>query len=177
MKSAPIASAFFQRFPNFTFSLHITHGFGVRPARYSLVKIIDDQLLELVRLIHDVMRNLQRMRHRARIGDGCGSAALVLRAREAILRPDLHRHADDLVPLLLQEKPPRRSSPRPRSSRARPRGRRVGEAEMVAAVFKERTISKARARVKLQVAVAGPAFKRRCNPAGATRRRAACRWD
>ena len=29
---------FFQRLPNLSFSLHITHGFGVRPAWYSLEK-------------------------------------------------------------------------------------------------------------------------------------------
>ena len=37
----------------------------------------------------------------AGIGDGRGAAAFVLRAGDAVLRPDLHRHADDVVALLV----------------------------------------------------------------------------
>src|SRR5438876_230077 len=43
------------------------------------------------------MRDRARIRHRLR------AAALVLRARDAILRPDFHRHADDVVTLLAQQ--------------------------------------------------------------------------
>ena len=66
-------------------------------------EIIDDQALELIRFIDDVMRKAQRVGHAARIGHGLRPAAFVLRARDAILRPDLHGHADDVVALLAQE--------------------------------------------------------------------------
>ena len=43
------------------------------------------------------------MGHAARVGDGLRTAALVLGPRDAILRPDLHRHANDVVTLLAQQ--------------------------------------------------------------------------
>ena len=49
------------------------------------------------------MRNAERMRYAARIGDRLRPAAFVLRARDTILRPDLHRHANDFVALLAQQ--------------------------------------------------------------------------
>src|ERR1041384_3117247 len=39
----------------------------------------------------------------ARIRNRLRSAAFVLGSRDAVLRPDLHRHADDLVALLAQQ--------------------------------------------------------------------------
>src|SRR6266436_5375083 len=66
-------------------------------------KIINHDALELIGLVNDVMWNAERMRHAARIGDRLRSAAFVLRARDTILRPDLHRHANDFVALLAQQ--------------------------------------------------------------------------
>lgn len=87
------------------FQFLIAHHARVRRASRLVFarKIIDDQLPERIRLVHHVMRNPQRMRHAARIGDRAGPAAFVLRARDAILRPDLHRHAHDIVAPLLEQ--------------------------------------------------------------------------
>src|ERR1700712_789491 len=43
------------------------------------------------------MRDAPRIRH------GLRTAALILRSRDAILRPDLHRYAHDIVALLAQK--------------------------------------------------------------------------
>jgi hypothetical protein len=43
------------------------------------------------------------MRHAPCIRDSLRAAAFVLGARNAILRPDLHRHADDVVAPLAQQ--------------------------------------------------------------------------
>src|SRR5664279_2687962 len=43
------------------------------------------------------------MGHAARVGHGLGPAALVLGARDAILRPDFHGHTEDIVAFLAQE--------------------------------------------------------------------------
>src|ERR1043166_3085281 len=66
-------------------------------------EIIDHESLELVGFINDVMRNTQRMRNAARIGHCLWSTTFVFRARDAILRPDLHGDADDVVALLAQQ--------------------------------------------------------------------------
>src|SRR5437763_2803808 len=66
-------------------------------------EIINHDALELIGLVNDVMWNAERMRHAARIGDRLRSAAFVLRARDTILRPDLHRYANDFVALLAQK--------------------------------------------------------------------------
>src|SRR5581483_12093392 len=49
------------------------------------------------------MRDAERVCHAARVGDRARAAAFVLGARDAILRPDFHRHADDIVALLLEQ--------------------------------------------------------------------------
>src|SRR5207247_1996272 len=43
------------------------------------------------------------MRDAARIGNGLWPAAFVLRTRDAILRPNLHRYADDFIALFTQQ--------------------------------------------------------------------------
>src|SRR5438128_10991264 len=43
------------------------------------------------------------MGHRARVGDGLRPTALVLRPRDAVLRPNLHRHAHNVIALLAQK--------------------------------------------------------------------------
>src|SRR6185369_16566346 len=43
------------------------------------------------------------MRDAPRIRDRLRTAALVLRPRNAILRPDLHRHPDDVIALLAEQ--------------------------------------------------------------------------
>src|SRR5205809_2912129 len=80
------------------------HAWVWRPA--SLVfagKIIDNESLELVRLINNVMGNPKRVRHAAGVGYRLRPATFVFRARDAILRPDLHGNADDVVALLAQQ--------------------------------------------------------------------------
>src|SRR5262249_9862467 len=67
-------------------------------------EIIDNDALELIGLVHNVTRNAERMRYAARIGDRLRPAAFVLGARDTILRPHLHRDADDIVALLTQQK-------------------------------------------------------------------------
>src|SRR5262245_33658250 len=75
-----------------------------RPAGLGFAgEIINHYALELVSLVHHVMWNPERMRHAARIGDRLWSTAFVLCSRDTILRPDLHRHANDFVALLAQQ--------------------------------------------------------------------------
>src|SRR5262245_32688460 len=57
-------------------------------------EIINHNTLELIGLVNNVMRNAERVRYAARIGDRLWPAAFVLRSRDTILRPDLHRHTD-----------------------------------------------------------------------------------
>ena len=83
----------------------IAHHARVRRAA-SLVfagEIINHDALELIGLVNHVMRNAERMRYAARIGDRLRSAAFVLRARDTILRPDFHRHAYHVVALFAQQ--------------------------------------------------------------------------
>src|SRR6266513_6506806 len=62
-------------------------------------EIINHDALELIGLVHHVMRNTERVRYAARIGDRLRTTALILRSRDTILRPDLHRYADYVVAL------------------------------------------------------------------------------
>src|SRR5207249_8025985 len=72
------------------------HAWVRRPAGLVFAgKIIDHEPLELVRFINNVMRNAKRMCNAARIGHGLRPATFVFRARDAILRPDLHGDTDD----------------------------------------------------------------------------------
>src|SRR5438045_8501738 len=74
-----------------------------RPARLVFAgEIVNHDPLELIGLVHHVMRNAERMRYAAGIGDRLRSAALILRSRDTILRPDLHRDADNVITLLTQ---------------------------------------------------------------------------
>src|SRR5678816_2786936 len=70
--------------------LFVTHHARVRrPAGLVFAgEIINHDALELVGLVHHVVRNAERMRYAARIGDRLWTAAFVLRSRDAILRPD-----------------------------------------------------------------------------------------
>src|SRR5437867_1450282 len=67
-------------------------------------KIIDHEILELIGFIDHVMGKTQRLRDTARVGHGLWPATFVGRARDAILRPDFHRHPDDIVIFLTQQK-------------------------------------------------------------------------
>src|SRR5437899_4641505 len=66
-------------------------------------KIINYDALELIGLVHNIMRDPERMRHAARISDRLRPAAFVLRTRDTILRPHLHSHANDVVALFAQQ--------------------------------------------------------------------------
>src|SRR3954452_19626128 len=66
-------------------------------------EVINHDAFKLICFIDNVMRETERMRDAARIGYGLGTAAFVLRAGDAVLRPDLHRHADHVVALFPQQ--------------------------------------------------------------------------
>ena len=66
-------------------------------------KIIDHQFFELIGFIDDVVRNSERVRHTASVRHRLWAAALVLRPSNTVLRPDLHRHANNVVALLAQQ--------------------------------------------------------------------------
>jgi len=65
-------------------------------------EVINHDALELIGFINHVMRNTERMRDAACIGDRLRAATFVFRARDAVLRPDLHRHSDHVVALFAQ---------------------------------------------------------------------------
>ena len=71
-------------------------------------EVLDDVLLEFRRLVNQVIRDVELVADRARVGDGLRAAAFVLRAVHAILRPELERDADDIVALLDQKRRRRR---------------------------------------------------------------------
>ena len=71
-------------------------------------EILDDVLLEFRRLVNEVIRDVELVADRARVGDGLRAAAFVLGAVHAILRPEFERDADDIVTLLDQKRRRRR---------------------------------------------------------------------
>ena len=75
----------------------------MRPARVLAGKIIDDKPLKLVGFVHNVVRHPQLVGHAARVRNGRRTAAFVLGAGNAVLRPDLHGYADDVKALLLEQ--------------------------------------------------------------------------
>src|SRR5205807_9441887 len=66
-------------------------------------KIIDHEFFELICFIDHVMRNTERMRNATRVRYGLWPATFVRRPRNAVLRPHLHRHSNDIVALLAQQ--------------------------------------------------------------------------
>ena len=82
-------------------------------------EIVYYDALELIGLVDHVMGNAERMGYAARVRHGLGPATFVLRARDAILGPDLHRHTNHVVALLAQQDIQRRWSPLHRSCRAK----------------------------------------------------------
>ena len=92
------------------FQILIAHHAGIRRATGLVFvgEVLDDVLLEFRRLVNEVIRDVELVADRARVGDGLRSAAFVLRAVHAILRPELERDADDLVTLLDQKRRRRR---------------------------------------------------------------------
>ena len=87
------------------FQLLVAHHARVRraPGAVFAGKVINDELFELIRLVHDVVRNPDPMSHTPGVRNGGGAAALVLGTRNTVLRPDLHGHADDFISLLLEQ--------------------------------------------------------------------------
>jgi hypothetical protein len=83
--------------------MFITHHAGIRSAAKAILagKIIDNDFFEVVGFIDDIVRDSETVSHTTGIGYGRGTAALVFRAGDAILRPHLHRHADDFPAILL----------------------------------------------------------------------------
>src|SRR6266481_5827421 len=66
-------------------------------------EIVYYDALELIGLVDHVMGNAERMGYAARVRHGLWPATFVLCSRDAILRPDLHRHTDHVVALLTQQ--------------------------------------------------------------------------
>src|ERR1017187_1434839 len=71
-------------------------------------EILNDVLLKFRRLVNEVIRDVELVADRARVGDGLRAAAFVLGAVHAILRPEFERDADDIVALLDQKRRRRR---------------------------------------------------------------------
>ena len=87
-------------------SLQRTHGFGVRPAAYSATKWSTTCSLNCVFEVHHVVADAELPRHAARVVDILDAAALLvaLELVRALFRPEPHRHADDVVALLMQQR-------------------------------------------------------------------------
>ena len=66
-------------------------------------EVVDHRFLEIERFVDDIMRDAEGVGDGAGIGDRRGAAAGVFGLRDAILKPDLHRHADDIVALLFEQ--------------------------------------------------------------------------
>ena len=63
-------------------------------------EILDDAILEFRGFVDEVIRNSKLMANRARIGDSLRSAAFVLSAIHAVLRPEFQCNSDDVITLL-----------------------------------------------------------------------------
>src|SRR5205809_3533411 len=66
-------------------------------------EIVYYDAFELIGLIDHVMGNAEGMGYAACVRHGLWPATFVLRSRDAILRPDLHRNTDHVVALLTQQ--------------------------------------------------------------------------
>jgi hypothetical protein len=77
----------------------MTHGLGF----VFVGEVLDDVLLELGGLINEVIGDVEFVADGAGVGDGLGSAAFVLGAIHAILRPEFEGDADDIVALFKQQ--------------------------------------------------------------------------
>src|SRR4029077_3782345 len=65
-------------------------------------KITDHEFFELIRFIDHVMRDVEHMSDATRVPLGLWPATFIPRPRNTVLRPDLHRHPDDIIALLAQ---------------------------------------------------------------------------
>ena len=79
----------------------VTHHTGIRRAAGFVFvgKILDDVLLKIRRLVHEIIRDVELVADTAGVGHGLRTTAFVLRAIHAILRPKLERDANDVVAL------------------------------------------------------------------------------
>src|SRR4029077_1009380 len=87
------------------FQFLVAHHTWIRRAT-SLVfagKIIDHESFELIRFIDHVMRDGEHVRDATRVRHGLWPATLILRPRNTVLRPDFHRHPNDVIALLAQQ--------------------------------------------------------------------------
>ena len=85
--------------------LQSTHGFGVRPRRYSAVKTSRDALAKRVPQVPDVVRNAEMVGDAARVAEVFErAAALPCPDGRGRRRRELHRHADDVEALVLQQR-------------------------------------------------------------------------
>ena len=79
-------------------------GIGRASGLVFIGEILDDVLLEIRRLVDEIIGDIQLLADRAGVGHGLGAAAFVLGAIDAILRPELESDADDLVALFQQQR-------------------------------------------------------------------------
>ena len=88
------------------FQILIAHHARIRrAARLVFVgEVLDDVLLEFRRFVNQVIGNAEGVADGAGVGDGLRSAAPILGAVDAVLRPELEGDADDLVALLQQKR-------------------------------------------------------------------------
>ena len=88
------------------FQMLVAHHAGIRsPAEAVFAgEIVDDDFFEVIGFVHDIVGDAEFVGDPARIRDGGGTAAFVLGARDAVLRPHFHRHADDLPSVALKQR-------------------------------------------------------------------------
>jgi len=88
------------------FQILVAHHARVRRATgFVFVReILNDLGLKLRRLVDEIIGDTQLIAHRPGIADRLRSAALILGARDAILRPEFQGDADDVVTLFKQKR-------------------------------------------------------------------------
>ena len=92
------------------FQILIAHHARVRRAAglVFIGEILDDVFLKIRRFVHEIIWHVELVADRTRVGDGLRTAAFVLGAVHAILRPEFERDTDDVVALLNQKRRRRR---------------------------------------------------------------------
>jgi hypothetical protein len=66
-------------------------------------EVVDDHAFEFTGFIDDVMGDAEGVGDAAGVGDGLGAAAFVFGAGDAVLGPDFHGDADDVIALFFEE--------------------------------------------------------------------------
>ena len=99
------------------FHIAVAGDAGIRraPARILIKEIVDNFLLKQLAEVHGIVRNADNLAHTARIVHAAqAAAATVAVLRLAALLRETHRHADDLIALLHQQRRRQRTIHAPR---------------------------------------------------------------